>query len=126
MERLTKCDRVIFTILKHAIDEHTDFDGDMIEKMLNKLAAYEDAEEGGRLTVLPCKIGDTVYIPHNGEIAERQVTGWDYDPYVMKISLSDAGYRDVKLIGKTMFFTRAEAEAALARREGAGTNDTDD
>lgn len=27
----------------------------------DKLAAYEDAEEQGRLVVLPCKVGDMVY-----------------------------------------------------------------
>lgn len=27
----------------------------------DKLATYEDAEEDGRLIVLPCKVGDTVY-----------------------------------------------------------------
>lgn len=28
---------------------------------IQKLAAYEDAEEDGRLIVLPCKVGDIVY-----------------------------------------------------------------
>lgn len=31
-------------------------------EMLDKLAVYEDAEEQGRLVILPCKIGATVYI----------------------------------------------------------------
>lgn len=29
---------------------------------LEKLADYEDAEEQGRLVMLPCKVGDTIYI----------------------------------------------------------------
>lgn len=28
---------------------------------LNKLAAYEDAEEAGTLVRLPCKVGDTMW-----------------------------------------------------------------
>lgn len=28
---------------------------------MEKLADYEDAEEQGRLVILPCKIGDTIY-----------------------------------------------------------------
>lgn len=31
------------------------------ENYIDKLARYEDAEEQGRLIVLPCKVGDTVY-----------------------------------------------------------------
>lgn len=31
------------------------------EKAIDKLARYEDAEEQGRLIVLPCAAGDTVY-----------------------------------------------------------------
>ncbi len=30
---------------------------------LYKLADYEDAEESGRLFIIPCKIGDEVFIP---------------------------------------------------------------
>ena len=32
------------------------------EKAKEKLAEYETAEEEGRLVVLPCKVGDTVYV----------------------------------------------------------------
>ena len=31
------------------------------DEIIEKLAAYEDAEEQGRLVVLPCKVGDTVF-----------------------------------------------------------------
>lgn len=31
------------------------------EKTIDKLARYEDAEEQGRLIVLPCAVGDKVY-----------------------------------------------------------------
>lgn len=38
-------------------DSEWDYCGDAIDK----LSAYEDAEEQGRLIILPCKVGDTVY-----------------------------------------------------------------
>lgn len=34
-----------------------------INEAIKKLADYEDAEEQGLLTTLPCKVGDTVYRP---------------------------------------------------------------
>ena len=34
---------------------------DIIHAIIKKLAEYEDLEEQGRLVILPCKIGDTVY-----------------------------------------------------------------
>ncbi|MBQ7491213.1 MAG: hypothetical protein IJT76_01235 [Clostridia bacterium] len=61
------------------------------QEAINRLAAYEDAEEQGRLVVLPCKVGDTVYIP-----------------YVEERGFSIRDYLD---IGKTVFLTREEAEA---------------
>ena len=33
-----------------------------VDEVLNRLAAYEDAEEQGLLVRLPCKEGDTVYV----------------------------------------------------------------
>lgn len=33
-----------------------------LQALINKLAAYEDAEEQGLLLKLPCKVGDTVYV----------------------------------------------------------------
>lgn len=33
-----------------------------LQALINKLAAYEDAEEQGLLLRLPCKVGDTVYV----------------------------------------------------------------
>lgn len=34
---------------------------DYEDKILEKLAEYEDAEEQGKLIILPCRVGDTVY-----------------------------------------------------------------
>ena len=54
-----------------------------IEKAIDKLATYEDAEEQGRLVILPCAVEDAVY------------------------------YINPDAIGKTVFFTHEEAEAAM-------------
>lgn len=42
---------------------------------IDKLATYENLEEDGRLVVLPCKIGDTIYIvnPYNNTVEEDTV-----------------------------------------------------
>lgn len=37
------------------------------DKILTKLAVYEDLEEQGLLVRLPCKIGDTVYRVNAGD-----------------------------------------------------------
>lgn len=41
-------------------DKYTNCDGGYCA--IEKLAAYEDAEEQGLLICLPCKVGDTVYV----------------------------------------------------------------
>ena len=97
-----------------------------IDDCLNKLAEYETAEEEGRLVILPCRIGDTVYI-----IADD----CDY-PYGChtKLSCKKCEYRNlhvyedefglvdivtnIRLFGNTIFFTREEAEKALDQIEG--------
>ena len=57
---------------------------DDFQKMAKKLAHYEDLEEQGRLVVLPCKVGDTVYEICNNTYAcitceffhEDEYAGW--------------------------------------------------
>lgn len=72
---------------------------------LDKLATYEDADEQGLLLRLPCKVGDTVYlIKNDGTIAERVAD-------MMFIGILWGEF------GKTVFLTRAEAEAKLAEME---------
>lgn len=87
---------------------------DKEEQALKKLAAYEDAEEQGRLVRLPCAVGDMVYYRRG-----RYVIG----DTVMKIIIDEFGNRAVldchnkefyfEDFGKAAFLTREEAEAAL-------------
>lgn len=102
--------------------------------LLDKLAAYEDAEGQGRLVILPCEVGDTVWW-----IPPASFTWLELRPYccmVVSVTITEnkkrerrkkyriAELRDGKTIdnvrdvdfediGKTVFLTRAEAEAAL-------------
>ena len=97
------------------------------ENYIDKLAAYEDAEEQGLLVRLPCKVGDTLYAPTRGIVSEFVITKFEYegiDSYghglwvcwhlangitgELRLDGIDARYID-----KTVFLTRAEAEAAL-------------
>ena len=78
-----------------------------------KLQHYEDLEEQGRLITLPCKIGDTVWIPNF-------VTYWPLrfkvNDITIKIDIENTqvGFDvDIVDIGKTVFLTKEEAEAAL-------------
>lgn len=92
---------------------------------LDKLAAYEDAEEQGRLIVLPCKVGSAIYAPTRNFVSEFRVTQFDYcgyeKPYLWVnwylVKGITGEYRSDGIsaveIGKTVFLSRNEAEMAL-------------
>ena len=77
-----------------------------------KLARLRDlvlADEAGRLVVLPCKVGDTVYAAETSPAIPLSVA------YVgVYLDGADGGdWEALENIGKTVFLTREEAEAAL-------------
>ena len=81
---------------------------------LDQLEKYQQAEKEGRLVVLPCKVGDTVYFSLLGRIIEKQVFS------IVSFSNSTRIYCDgtseyfrPEDIGKTFFLTREEAKKAL-------------
>jgi hypothetical protein len=104
------------------------FDECAHNKMLNRLAAYEDtgltpeevaelakAKKDGRLLVLPCKVGTPVWstmfrkiiLDDNGKfIREEPTSNWPFDTDM----ISDWG--------ECWFMTREEAEAALDKQKG--------
>ena len=82
-------------------DNPNDWKNDCIKK----LAEYETAEEEGRLVVLPCKVGDTMYV------LRQSWNGWNIDK--KKFS-----YGMIGKFGKTVFLTRGETEKALKEMEG--------
>lgn len=82
-----------------------------------KLADYEDAEEQGLLIRLPCKIGNTVYrVTKSGTILEECVDDIVMPEFYTKTQDGLRGHDAMwNEFGKTVFLTREEAEAALAK-----------
>ena len=83
---------------------------------LEELKRYRDLEEQGRLLVLPCRVGDTVY-----EILEETVPNHYF--YISEHKVQDVSVKAVKYADEwesydyeNLYFTREEAEAALERR----------
>ena len=85
------------------------------EKAKGKLAEYENAEEEGRLVVLPCRIGDFVY----KIIYQRD--NFDDRPYRI---VTEGRFRldMIDDIEKTIFLTREEAEKALKEIRDEGND----
>jgi len=125
MSRLTKRKTDGTAWYNHTVEREVK-NGDILEK----LAHYEDLEEAGRLIELPCKVGDTVYFPlkykHNSAIInciQIEKHGifvyWEqYETGVDVTELWDEGSFEISAIGKTVFLTKAEAEANLAELKG--------
>ena len=92
---------------------------------MEKLAAYEDSEEQGLLLRLPCKVGDTVYVPTRNFISElriTEVTCGRNGTYLRWVLLSGIypnlnGFAGRK-IGNEVFLTKSEAEAKLKELRG--------
>ena len=94
---------------------------------------YKNAEEQGLMLRLPCKVGDTIYVNGVlgvGEAEEYKVIRVDYHSnlatnrsefYIEALLVVDPrnsiGFYD-KEIGKTVFFTKAEAEQKLKELRG--------
>ena len=77
------------------------------------------AENEGRLVVLPCKVGDHVWADGREAIVVW-FFGYKTERYLHAQFLDNAEYTDIPFyeIGKTVFLTRQEAEAALKGGEG--------
>lgn len=103
MERLTDSDKEIPTLIDNA---------EYWLKVYFKLKEYEDLEEQDRLIKLPCKVGDTVY---KADMAHNKV----FQHKVMRILKVEQVYFEnydycfLHHFGKTVFLTKAEAEARL-------------
>lgn len=77
-----------------------------------------DAEDEGRLLVLPCKVGDELWFKKNGKIQCETIDritvdqtdeddGWYISIYTMSVSVLSED------IGRLVFLTREDAEKAL-------------
>jgi hypothetical protein len=89
---------------------------------LEKIKEWIKADKAGRLAVLPCKAGDTVYeVTSRKTISEYRVKAIRVELFCTFIEWDIvAGFVDKSIfgvpvdeIGKTVFLTREEAEKAL-------------
>lgn len=79
-----------------------------------RLRELAEADKDGRLVVLPCKVGDTVYFALLGKIIEKQVFSIVAFSNSTRIYCGGTSeYFRPEDIGKTFFLTREEAEKAL-------------
>ena len=85
--------------------------GGMLKKYcIDHIRDLLQAEQDGRLVVLPCKVGDTVYQIDAERVYESEVKWIIFD-------CDDIAF-DERAIGGSIFLTRKEAEAALKGGEG--------
>lgn len=90
---------------------------------IDRLRELAEADKAGRLVVLPCKVGDTVWI--TGSVrrlySEKVRTFFCGDPNYSR-GMADNGVKMIRTtgcdipiheFGKTVFLTREEAEKAL-------------
>lgn len=102
---------------------------EQLAEWLEELKAYKDAEENGLLLRLPCKVGDTVYETSSYiDCDEEQCVNINFceceegvrcehlirNYFVKKINFQ---IQMLAVFGKTVFLTKEEAEAALAKME---------
>ena len=96
------------------------------EKNFNRIKELWEADREGRCVVLPCMIGDTVYVlnHHLGRVFENELAGFSVGypsdnrnnvstVYVGKYGSKTFRRWKFQRFGKTVFLTREEAEAAL-------------
>lgn len=84
---------------------------------VEELAALVKARDEGRVVVLPCKVGDTMYSlvwnikTEQYDVSSGEIKNVRYDSKDGIIMVSDGEY--IRVLGNTVFLTRAGAEAAL-------------
>ena len=104
---------------------------EQLAEWLEELKSYKVLEEQGLLVRLPCKVGDTVYVPTRNFISELRITmasinsrgklyfSWvlDDDRGIYPNLDGFSGYE----IGKTVFLTREETEKKLEEMKNDGS-----
>lgn len=91
---------------------------EQISMWLEELKSYKDLEEQGLLVRLPCKVGDSLYCIVNGEVKKLKVHSFGVPAFgITDIEFKYVdGFKILRFIGKlgrTVFFTREEAEKEL-------------
>ena len=93
-----------------------------LETTPERLRELAEADKEGRVVVLPCKVGDTVYFVNAKQILEFVVVGyavdetgisWVHSEHVDKIGNTNERTFSPDRFGKTTFLIREEAEKAM-------------
>lgn len=97
-----------------------------VGEAIDKLAAYEDAEEQGRLMILPCKVGDALFVTNEGTclpaVRMVELVAWYNGKVFIRAVNNRTGieyYCSAEDFGKTVFLTREEAKAAMKGERAA-------
>ena len=124
---------------EYAINKHADNIIERLDKLLHqtdddaRLRELAEADKDGRLVVLPCKVGDVLWVTRNpwtGKLLKKPldayVNGMKMYSHGLYVNLlfdtrKINGTRDYEInhIGKTVFLTREEAEKALEAMKNA-------
>lgn len=93
---------------------------EQLAEWLEELKSYKDAEEQGLFVRLPCKVGDTVYVPTRNFVSELRITMVSVNMHEAYFSwmLNSGIYPNLdgfskSKLGKSVFLTREEAEKKL-------------
>ncbi len=85
---------------------------------ISRMVELMKADKDGRVLILPCKVGDTVYFALLGRIIEKQVFSIVSFQNSTRIYCGGTSeYFRPEDIGKTFFLAREEAEKALQEME---------
>lgn len=107
--------------------EDTGLEPQTISEILDSVSEWYDAHKEGRLVVLPCKVGDTLYeidLPEYGVIVCKVMWMILKNDVSVQVEVTDghglgSGYCfELSDFGKTVFLTREAAETARKEREG--------
>lgn len=111
---------------KHMVDLET-----LNNTPISRLVELAEADKDGRVVVLPCKVGDTVWIVgtvrklYSAKVRTffcghpSAVRGDDVDGHIHMIRTTECDI-PMQEFGKTVFLSRAEAERAIQEMEGKG------
>ena len=93
-----------------------------VDYSISRMVELMKADKDGRVLILPCKVGDTVYFVNAKQILEFTVVGyavdetgisWVYSEHVDKTGHTYERTFGPDRIGKTTFLSREEAEKAM-------------
>ena len=117
---MIKCHKALGQIIERKRRYFSPDEMETINVAHGKLVVLEEMEEQGRLVILPCKVGDALFVTNERTVlpAVRMVesVAWHNGRVIIRAVNSRTGidyYCSAEDFGKTVFLTREEAEAAL-------------